>query len=137
MKKILALLLVLFVGFATTVSAETLWFRAYNVAVKIVNDYNRNSSAGWSDYEDCNILIQFDLDYSRVTIHSNETQVYDIYDVTEEYTDSEGGSQYGFYFVDQDDDEGLLRLRVTPDGDYQIYIDFDDIAWMYNVVPKD
>ena len=117
MKKLLLILAAIFVAFS--VSAESLWFRAYSYAIKYKTESNRNNQRGWS-----NMII----------IYSNKTQVYSIYEDAGEYTDSEGGKQKGFYIIDQDYDKGMIRLRITRDGTSQIYIDFNDVGWVYNVV---
>lgn len=50
------------------------------------------------------------------------------------YTDSSGGKQLEFNFIDQDYDRGVMRLRVERNGNAQIYIDFANVMWVYNVV---
>lgn len=132
MKKLLLILAAIFVAFS--VSAESLWFRAYSYAIKYKTESNRNNQRGWSNTEACSVPIQFDLESDMIIIYSNKTQVYSIYEDAGEYTDSEGGKQKGFYIIDQDYDKGMIRLRITRDGTSQIYIDFNDVGWVYNVV---
>ena len=134
MRKFLLAMVVALVGL--TSNAESLWFTAYSYAIKYKTEYNRNNSKGWSDYERCSVPIEFDLDNDLITIYSNKTQLYAIYDDAGEYTDSEGGKQKGFYVPDQDLDKGLIRLRIARDGTSQLYIDFNDVGWVYNVRRK-
>ena len=134
MKKFLVILLMAVIGF--TASAESMWFRAYSYAYKYKTDYNRNNSSGWTSNIKCDVPIEFKMDDDIIIIYSNKTQMYAIYDDAGSYTDREGGKQKGFYVLDQDYDKGMIRLRIAPDGTSQIYIDFNDVGWVYNVVRK-
>ena len=134
MKKFLIAMLLAVIAFAA--SAESLYFTGYSYAIKYKTDYNRNNSKGWSDYTKCNVTIEFDMDEDMILIYSNKTQIYAIYEDAGEYTDREGGKQKGFYVIDQDYDKGMIRLRVAPDGTSQLYVDFNDVGWVYNVVKK-
>ena len=134
MKKFLLVILVAVISF--TASANSLWFRAYSYAIKYKNEYNRNNSQGWSSFQKCNVDIEFKMDDDFIVIYSNKTQIYGIYEDAGEYNDNSGGKQKGFYVIDQDYDKGMIRLRIAKDGTSQIYIDFDDVGWVYNVVRK-
>lgn len=119
-----------------TVCAESLWFNAYSYAIKYKNDYNRNNSSGWSNFTKCNVSIEFKMDEDFIIIYSNKTQIYAIYEDAGTYTDRDGGKQQGYYVIDQDYDKGMIRLRIARDGTSQIYIDFNDVGWVYNVVRR-
>lgn len=119
-----------------TVGAESIWFTGYSCAVKYKNSYNRNNSQGWSDFQKCDVDIEFKMDDDFIIIYSNRTQVYGIYGNAGTYTDKEGGKQQGYYVIDQDYDKGMIRLRIARDGTSQLYVDFDDVGWVYNVVRK-
>ena len=73
------------------------------------------------------------LNTDVITIYSNKTQVYKVYTCSDAYYDNEGGVQVKFTVIDQDGDRGTVRLRVQSDGASQIYVDFADIMWVYNV----
>lgn len=95
-----------------------------------------NGTYIWDDWEECVVRIKIDLNQNKIIIYSRVTQYYYIYDVYnngDPYSDSKGGKQIKFYVVDQDDDKGNLRLRIERNGNSQIYIDFKDCAWCYNV----
>lgn len=132
MKKFLVIFTLFVLSF--TVSAESLWFKAYNYAIKYKTEYNRNNSSEWSNYERCNIAIEFKMTDDMIIIYSNKTQIYAIYEDAGTYNDRDGGKQQGYYVIDQDYDKGMIRLRIARDGTSQIYIDFNDIGWVYNVV---
>ena len=134
MKKFL--LIVLMAVISITASAESLWFTGYSYAIKYKTEYNRNNSAGWSSFQKCNVLIEFKMDDDIIIIYSNKTQIYAIYEDAGEYNDNSGGKQKGFYVLDQDYDKGMIRLRIARDGTSQIYIDFNDVGWVYNVIRK-
>ena len=124
------LFLTLLVSFAYA-NAETQLYRATSLAINAYN-YNTYQWTGWTDWEKCNINIIFDTDEEMVVIYSNKKQVYRIFaEATAPYDAS--GKQIAFKVVDQDNDRGTLRLRVENNGNSQIYIDFADIRWVYNV----
>lgn len=134
MKKFLLILMMAVIGL--TASANSIWFRAYSCAIKYKNDYNRNNTQGWSNFQKCNIDIEFKMDDDFIIIYSKTTQIYGIYENAGTYTDNEGGKQQGYYVIDQDYDKGMIRLRIARDGTSQLYVDFNDIGWVYNVVRK-
>ena len=131
MKKFLLVILVAVIGL--TASANSLWFKAYSYAIKYKTEYNRSNSAGWSNFERCDVDIEFKMDDDVIVIYSNKTQIYAIYENAGTCTDKEGGKQQGYYVIDQDYDKGMIRLRIARDGTSQIYIDFNDVGWVYNV----
>lgn len=134
MKKFLLLMMLAVIGF--TASANSMWFRAYSYAIKYKTEYNRGNSSGWSSFEKCNVNIEFKMDDDIIVIYSNKTQIYAIYENAGTYNDSDGGKQQGYYILDQDYDKGMIRLRIARDGTSQLYIDFNDVSWVYNVVRK-
>lgn len=134
MKRFLIILLISFGAF--TVGAQSIWFTGYSYAIKYKNDYNRNNSQGWSNFQKCDVPIEFKMDDDIIIIYSNKTQVYVIYEDAGTYNDSDGGQQQGYYVLDQDYDRGMIRLRIARDGTSQMYIDFNDVGWVYNVVRK-
>ena len=115
----------------TIVKAQTYYYNATSFAYKAVNSYGYWTD--WTDWESCNVPIVMDYDNDVVTIYSNRTQIYKITKYIRKYTDSSGGSQVEFNFVDQDYDRGVMRLRVERNGNSQIYVGFTNIMWVYNV----
>ena len=134
MKKFLVILMMAVIGF--TASANSIWFRGYSYAIKYKTSYNRNNSQGWSNFQKCNVDIEFKMDDDIIVIYSNRTQIYAIYENAGTYNDSDGGQQQGYYVLDQDYDKGMIRLRIAPDGTSQLYVDFNDVGWVYNVVRR-
>lgn len=128
------LLTLLFViGFITPINtyAETYYYRTTEFAYKQINDYGRWTN--WSDWEESNILISINLSTDVVVIFSPRTQRYKITDHIRNYTDNSGGKQSEYKFIDQDGDVGSMRLRKEKNGNSQLYIEFSNIMWVYNI----
>lgn len=135
MKRVILVLLAA-ICLSTAAYAESVWFNAYSYSIKYKNSYNRNNSSGWSSAEKCSVPIEFRIDEDVIVIYSNKTQIYAIYENAGTYNDSDGGKQQGYYVIDQDYDKGMIRLRIARDGTSQLYVDFNDVAWVYNVVRR-
>lgn len=135
MKKFL--LMFLFIIFSTNVIlAETEWYKTTSIAIKYkkYNSYNNSYYwTDWSDWEECVCLMTIDFDNDIINIYSNKTQIYKIL-ATENSPYDSSGKQIKFKIIDQDNDVGYLRLRIENNGNSQIYIDFSDIMWVYNVI---
>lgn len=129
MKKIILMFLMVFT--ITMASAQTYYYTATSFACKVTNSYGNWSD--WSDWQSCNILVTINFTNDVVTIYSNKTQVYNITKYVRNYTDYSGGSQLEFKFIDQDYDRGTMRLRIEKNGNSQMYIDFANAMWVYNV----
>lgn len=112
------------------VQAQTQWFKATELAIKVVNNGNWTK---WSDWESVDINIKFDLSNDLIIIYSQEIQIYKVLDQVKSPYDS-NGTQVKFKVLDQDYDKGFLRLRVENNGNSQIYVDYADISWVYNVI---
>jgi hypothetical protein len=107
-----------------TTFAQTEWFTATEFAIKVDNE--------WSDWIDCDISVKIDIGNDKVTIYSNEVQIYRIIDKVDPPRDK-NGTQVAFSMIDQDGDRGMFRIRKQHDGAIQIYVDFIDISWVYNI----
>jgi len=128
MKRILALIVLCFT-LSSAVQAQIQWYQTSEVAIK----YKRNGYWGnWSDWEKCVCNVKFDLNNDVITIYSKKTQVYKVLYTMEPLPD-DSGTQVRFKVRDQDSDLGELRLRIEYNGNSQIYIDFADVSWVYNV----
>lgn len=128
MKKTLVIILLSIVGLAA--NAQRYSFRTTDFSARTCN-YGVWSE--WSDWESSNIDVEIDLDKDIVIIHSKSLQVYKIIEKLPAPYDKDG-KQDKFRIIDQDMDRGTLRLRRQNNGTLQIYIDFNDISWVYNIV---
>ena len=99
-------------------------FKAYELAIKIEGE--------WSDWQPVNIPVVVDYEQDIIIIYSAKTQKYLIIEETAAAPDN-NGKQVAFKVIDQDGDVGRFRFRVQNNGTKQIYVDFNDISWCYNV----
>lgn len=130
MKKYLLMFVLLFTITSTVSAQNVLWYKTSAVAIRYINEYGNWTD--WSDWESCVVDVKLDMSNDKIVIYSKETQIYRVINQTDTpYDDS--GSQVAFKVIDQDYDIGRVRLRVEDSGNCQIYIDFNDISWVYNV----
>ena len=113
--------------------AQVQWYRTtqYAEATIINNRYY------WGDWESSNMRLCIDIGNDQIIVYSPRTQIYQVYGVYnngQPYVDDSGGTNIKFYVIDQDYDRGNIRLRVERNGNSQIYVDFSNVAWVYNVV---
>ena len=121
MKKLISLCIV-FLGI-TVQAQDVQWLKAYELAVNY---------EGWSNWEPVNIDVKIDFNKGFVKILSKQTQVYEILSQLPPVKDN-SGENIRFRVIDQDKDIGILMFRVQNNGTKQIYLEFDDIGWVYNV----
>lgn len=106
------------------------WFRSTSFAYKVVNGYTWSD---WSDWEGSDVKIKFDLSNDIITIFSPQIQRYRIIDtLTPDYDSS--GNQVKFQAVDSEDVLCHIRLRIEDSGNSQIYVDYSNLMFCYNVV---
>lgn len=92
-----------------------------------------NGTYHWGKDEDSSVSICIDTDEDLIVIYSPTIQTYRVLKAYDVYTDYKGGQQLKFDVVDQDRDLGSIRLRIDKNGNKQLYVDFSNIAWMYNL----
>jgi len=134
MKKFLIFIttvLVLSLCHIESITAQTYIYKTTEFAYKQKND-NGNWTE-WTDWEDSNMVATINLDDDVVKIFSDKQQTYVITEFVDNYTDDSGGEQLEFNFIDQDGDKGSMRLRTEKNGNSQMYIDFANIMWVYNI----
>lgn len=134
MKKILALFaLILTMSFIVPneIKAQVYTYKTTAYAYQKTDSYGNWGK--WSEWLDSDMTMVINFDTDVVTIYSPTTQRYKITKFIRNYTDNSGGKQVEFAFVDQDGDRGHMRLRIETNGNSQVYIDFNNIRWCYNV----
>lgn len=131
MKKILLFLTLMIAGiFSFTAQSQVLQYRTEAYCQREIMGNGRWGS--WSNWEKSYMLVTINLNNDYVSIYSNRTQFYKIYEFTGTYLD--GGSKCSDYkFVDQDGDFGTLSLVIKPSGQSEIYIRFANVQWAYIV----
>jgi len=123
--------LTLFFAVAVCLSfAQTYKYKATEVALKT---YENGRWSKWSDWEDVNILVVINSDKDVITIYSNQTQEYDIVEYLSEEEDSDGGTQVKWLCVNEDGSRCHIRIRKQSDGQLQLYVDFSDLMFVYNI----
>lgn len=135
MKKLiltLTLLLGFMFIFGEHAQAQIYNFKATSFACKVKNDYGYWTD--WTDWTPCtNLYIKMNCNDNTVYINSTTPQVYHITKYVRNYYDENGGHQAELRFYDQDYDRGTMRLRTESNGNTQVYIDFANVMWVYNV----
>ena len=116
-------------------SAQTYKFMTQQFAFKYY-DEQRYRWTDWSDWESSNMLVVISLDRSVISIYSQKTQEYDIVEYQGEEDDRDGGTSVKFLCVNEDGLRCNIRLRVQSDGQKQLYVDFNDMMWVYSIVNK-
>lgn len=89
----------------------------------------------WSDWEETSVIVVLDTENDRIKIFSKEPQIYDVIEDEGEKTDEDGDDIWSLYCVNED---GLTcRVRLvqlnSQEGRLQLYVDFNDMSWAYNV----
>jgi len=134
MKKFLLILFISMLGLfgnPNNVDAQTYYYKTTEFAIKYKKSYGWSE---WSDWQKSNMTMKIDFDADIIVIYSEKRQVYKVIESMGTYTDDSGGKQSKFYVLDQDNDFGYIRLRIERNGNSQLYVDFNDVMWVYNVV---
>ena len=110
--------------------AQTEYFTAYQYSSKVM--MNNGQWSNWLDWIATDIDVKIDFDKAKIVIYSNEPQIYRLIEEVEApYND--GGQQIKYRMIDQDGDYGSIRFRKQYNGTIQLYIDYADIKWVYNI----
>ena len=130
-------LILILLAFSSTSYGQVYKLKSTSISSKYkINDYKWSD---WSEPSETSVLITFDLNKDRITIYSKTTQVYDIAKYEGETIDDEGDGFLSYYCVNA---EGLAcRVRLaklnSQNGRNQVYVDFSDMKWVYNVYTLD
>lgn len=119
MKKLIILFLLLV---PLTIKADDMWFKTSQLAIKI--------SGEWSDW--IPVVVKIKVTEDKVTIYSDEVQIYKIKHEIEAPHDYRG-EQIAYRVIDHEGDWGNLRFRKQNNGQLQLYIDFSNISWVYDI----
>ena len=126
------LLLLLLIGSVSY--AQVIKFKSTSISTKIKSESTGRWSS-WSKYEETEVLITIDLDDNRVRIFSKSEQEYDIIKYYDKEIDADGDETLKFYCVNEDGRKCYVRFVIlnSKNGQRQLYIDFADLMWMYNI----
>lgn len=130
MKKLIG---ILFCFFIISLSfGQALKMKATSFAYKIkINDYLWDN---WSSWQPSNVLIAvFDTD--RFVIYSEKVQIYDAIKNEGNTIDSDGDETLSILCIDNEGNRCRIRLVIlnSENGRMQIYVDYNDAKWVYNV----
>lgn len=129
-----AIFVVLLLLSVCELKAQVYKYQTYCFSYKTKSDYGVWSN--WSEWEDSDMLVVINLDKERFTIYSTEIQEYDIYEYEGDEDDRYGGETASFKCVDSHGLRCGVRLRTQADGQLQLYIDYNDMRWVYGIVRR-
>lgn len=132
-KMIKGVLMLVLLFVCTAINAQVLQFKTTSYAENRYN-YTTQKWSGWSRWEPSNMLLTIDLNSDIITVYSPKTQIYVIYKAEASYTDSDGDLHVPFKFIDQDGDRGTIKLLQRKSGSSEVYIEFSNIRWCYQVI---
>ena len=138
MKYIKGFITLLFIISSTLCFSQVTKFKTTSLSIKSKNEVT-NKWSNWSEPESADILISIDLTTERIKIFSKTEQVYDIIKYYDKDTDSDGDETLSFQCVDKEGLKCIVRFVIlnSKNGQRQLYIDYSDIMWMYNIYNLD
>ena len=124
---------------ARTASAQKKVIKLRSTAFSSRHKINEYKWSNWEDWKETNVLITIDTENDRITIYSAERQVYDIAEDEGESTDEDGDEALSLYCIDDDGVRCRVRLVYlnSRDGEVQLYVDYNDMSWVYSVYALD
>jgi hypothetical protein len=126
-------------GRANTTSVHGKVIKLRSTAFSSRHKINEYKWSNWSDWEEASILITIDTDNDRITVYSSQRQVYDIANNEGESTDEDGDKTISLYCIDDDGTKCRVRLVYlnSQNEKIQLYVDYIDVSWVYNVYALD
>ena len=119
------LLLVLLVFLSVNMYSQT-FYTNYVSTMSLIKD----KWTDWSEWESCYYKVIIDLDSNTIIINNSK---YTIDKYIE--TVSDGNSKTTKYAVITYDNRScFIRIREQKDGVKQLYIDYDNIIYVYNLI---
>ena len=133
MKKLILVILMVF-AMSTTTNAQYHVYQAKYFAMKTLT--SNGYWTEWSNWKKSNARIVVDFKSEIVYINTEKKQKYIVIDDVKKYVDSSGGKQSEYLVIDQSDDIGKLRIRLERNGNQQLYVEFNDVIWVYSGLTK-
>lgn len=92
-----------------------------------------NGTYYWGDWQQSSLNIMIDTDDGYIAINSPQRQLYKIHGYDNTTSDNQGGEYIKFYVIDNEGDKGTIRVRKDYNGKLQLYVDFNNVAWVYSM----
>ncbi len=132
MKKLMLVLIIGLVAFSVY-GQNVIKLRTTDFCYQTKSEYS-GEWLGWSNWQSVNILVVIDLSKLQIIIYSEALQVYDIVESFDIRYNSDYDEIYEFRAIDQDGIYCGIRFIIGDDsGRKQLYIDYSDMSWVYNV----
>ena len=119
--------------FALNMNAQVNYYKASQFAYKCIED---GKWTEWTEWQESDVTFCFDKEKNVVKVYTEEKQTYVIVEDNGIHTDSSGGKQVKYTVIDQDGDKGMIRFREEKNGNQQLYVEYDDIMWVYSGIKK-
>ena len=119
------ILLILTLSVSLSAFASRSYYQAIYFGVKTGSEWQMEESG---------VGMVFDSDDMAMLIDSPRQQFYQFTSMTHQGYDNDGDYVTRFLAKDQDGDTCAIRFIKRTDGRCEIYIDFNNVSWMYIVV---
>lgn len=131
------LLLGLFLLMSSMSFAQIVKLRTTGLAIR--HEIDAYTWGEWSDLEEVSILVVMDIDASRISIYSNETQVYDVIQAEEPRYDDDGDKFMPYICINEDGVKCRVELATlnSQNGRNQLYVKFENMMFVYNLYMLD
>lgn len=130
MKKVLTLLMLLLVSTSNANPREACYYSNFTSYKMWIN----NSWTDWTDWREYYVEIVFDTDSNTITIYDeNIEKVYKIHPIYEKSEDY-GSITIKYKVVESENNCLYIRFRNQYDGVKQLYLDYKDLVYVYNLM---
>lgn len=133
MTKIKIFVILFFLGLGLHQSyAQTFKFNTSGFSVLEKNE--KGKWGKWSELELVNLLVTLDTDKSRIIVYSQAIQLFEIVEYLP-HEENETDRVYSFSCKDNNGEDCTLSIitRKNQDNRKQLYINYDDRIFVYNI----
>ena len=134
MHKFLITLTLIFVTGSTVIHGQFFKYKSTSVSIRYKLDEKNWSD--WSEPREAIILITIDVNNDRITIYSSKTQIYEILIHEDKIV---GDDIYSHYCLGENGKKCRVNLvlRNSKNKLLQLYVNYPDVSWVYNIYPLD
>ena len=130
MKKILTLLMLLLVFTNNAISREVCYYSSFTSYKRLVD----NSWTDWTDWREYYVEIVFNTGSNTITIYDEDiVKVYKIHPIYEKSEDC-NSITIKYKVVESKNNCLYIRFRNQHDGVKQLYLDYKDLVYAYNLM---